>query len=98
MLQRFLSDCDARRASDAVEKLSRHEIDHWALAGSLALEGHCVLLGRPSRRRALNDLDFVTDSFERIPGTFGADFLFRHVHQGDPPGRVLLQMIDADNA
>lgn len=98
MLSQFLSESDACRASGALEKLSRHDISHWVLAGSLALELHCPLLGHPPQNRALNDLDFVTDSFEHLPGTLAADFIFRHVHPGDPPGRVMLQMIDPENA
>lgn len=98
MLSQFLSESDARRASGVLEKLSRHHISHWVLAGSLALELHCPILGHPAQNRALNDLDFVTDSFEHLPGTLAADFIFRHVHPCEPPGRVMLQMIDPENA
>lgn len=98
MLQRFFSDRAARRASSALSKLSRHNVENWALAGSLALEIQCALAGHPSQRRALNDLDFVTDSFDHLPGTLAADFLFRHVHPADPLGRVMLQMVDSENA
>lgn len=98
MLQRFFSDRDARRASNALSKLSRHNVDNWALAGSLALEIHCAISGHSCQRRVLNDLDFATDSFDHLPSTLAADFLFRHVHPADPPGRVMLQMVDAENA
>jgi hypothetical protein len=46
----------------------------------------------------LNDIDFITDSFDCIPESLADDFLFRHVHPFDPPGRTLLQLIDAESA
>jgi hypothetical protein len=34
----------------------------------------------------------------RIPETLRSDFLFRHIHPFDPPGKIMLQLIDPDTA
>jgi hypothetical protein len=92
----FLSAADAARAARTLRKLAPHDIRNWALAGGMAMEIHS-LARRPSTR-ALNDLDFVAPSFDSIPGSLANDFLFRHVHPLDPPGKLILQFIDPDTA
>jgi hypothetical protein len=72
----------------AFRKLARHEIRHWALTGGFAFEIHAERLGLQPSVRALNDLDFIAPSFDYIPGTLPRDFLFRHIHPLDPPGKV----------
>jgi hypothetical protein len=86
------------RAWKTLRKLSRHDISRWALAGGLAVEIHCSCDGVPTATRRLSDIDFVTASFDCIPNTLAADFLFRHVHPLDPPGKTMLQLVDADTA
>jgi hypothetical protein len=46
----------------------------------------------------LNDIDFVAPDFDSIPASLARDFLFRHVHPLDPPGKTILQAIDPDTA
>jgi hypothetical protein len=46
--------------------------------------------------RSLNDIDFVVSSFEYVPASLSHDFLCRHMHPFDPPGRTLAQFIDAE--
>jgi hypothetical protein len=70
----------------------------WALTGGVAIEIHGLRLGCDAGIRALNDLDFIADSFAGIPDTLSGDFLFRHIHPSDPPGKTMLQAIDADTA
>src|SRR5262249_32935383 len=65
--------------------------------------GHSVEVHRPRRgcrasMRALNDIDFIAESFDAIPETLRDDFLFGHIHPCDPPNRTMLQFIDAENA
>jgi hypothetical protein len=48
--------------------------------------------------RPLNDIDFIVESFDHIPSSLGDDLFFRHIHPFDPPGKTLLQCIDADTA
>jgi hypothetical protein len=55
-------------------------------------------MGRKPSLRPLNDIDFIVESFDHIPSSLGDDFLFRHIHPFDPPGKTLLQCIDADAA
>jgi hypothetical protein len=45
--------------------------------------------------RNLNDIDFIVNSFDDIPVTLSRDFLFRHIHPSDPPGKTLLQCVDS---
>jgi hypothetical protein len=46
----------------------------------------------------LNDLDFITREFEAIPRSLAGQFLFRHIHPLDPPGKTILQLIDGDTS
>jgi hypothetical protein len=48
--------------------------------------------------RPLNDIDFVASTFGCIPETLARDFLFRHVHPFDPPGKTMMQLVDADTS
>jgi hypothetical protein len=98
MLQRFLSVADADRVLYAFRKLASHDIRPWAVTGGFAIEIHHLRLGRQPPIRALNDFDFITGSFECIPETLAHDFLFRHIHPLDPPGKTMLQFIEPDSA
>lgn len=79
-------------------KLARHDIRQWALTGGFAFEIHAVRQGIEPSVRPLNDIDFVVDSFDCIPETLANDFLFRHVHPFDPPGKTLVQLVDSEAA
>lgn len=98
MKLRFLSAADADKASRIIHKLARHEIRNWPLTGGFAFEIHGLRLGLDSSVRNLNDLDFVALALECIPGTLSKDFLFRHIHPFVPPGKTMLQLIDAEAA
>jgi len=98
MLRRFLSLDDANRALRTFRKLRRHDIQGWALTGGLAVEVHRLHRGCNGSVRALNDIDFIAESFDAIPESLADDFLFRHIHPGDPPNRMMLQFIDAESA
>jgi hypothetical protein len=95
-IQRFLSIDDSTRAFHTLRKLALHEVSRWALVGGLAVEFHCLRAGQPHPIRHLNDIDFVAPAFECIPETLARDFLFRHIHPFDPPGKTIMQLIDAD--
>jgi hypothetical protein len=89
----FLSPSDADRAARTFRKLVRHDVHRWALTGGLAIEYY-----GPRGRRTLNDIDFVAPDFDSLPTTLAADFLFRHVHPLDPPGKTILQFVDPETA
>ena len=93
----FLSAVDLNRVERALHRLAKHDMTCWALTGGIAIELHLLHHGKPSATRALNDLDFIVESFEHIPVTLAEDFLFRHIHPTDPPGKALLQCIDTEN-
>lgn len=95
MLRQFLSVADANRALRTLRKLCQHDIHGWALTGGLAVEVHRLQRGCQPSPRALNDIDFMAESFDGIPETLGNDFLFRHIHPCDPPNRTMLQLVDA---
>lgn len=96
MTDRFLCAADAKRALKTLQKLSQHDISGWALAGGLAAEIHCLLGGLSPSARPLNDIDFVAAAFNCAPETLARDFLFRHVHPLDAPGKIILQLVDAE--
>jgi hypothetical protein len=98
VIEQFLSAADATRAARTLEKLARHDVTAWALTGGFAAEIHHLRAGRAPLQRSLNDIDFITDSFESIPATLAGDFLFRHVHPLDPPGKTILQAADPETA
>src|SRR5579883_1452561 len=94
----ILSSDDARRARQTLQKLLRHNVGGWALAGGLAAEIHCRRRGEAcSSNRPLNDLDFLAPGFDCVPESLSADFVFRHVHPHDPPGKTILQLIDVES-
>jgi hypothetical protein len=95
-MQRFFSIGDSTRAFNTLRKLALHEISRWVLVGGLAVEFHCLRVGHSHAIRHLNDIDFVAPAFECIPETLARDFLFRHVHPFDPPGKTIMQLVDAD--
>ena len=98
MLTEFLSTSDARRVSLLLEKLSGCGFREGALTGSLATAAHLLSQGRNTERRSLNDLDFVVGSFASIPGSLAEGFLVHHIHPHAPEGKLLLQLIDRDQA
>ena len=97
-MQRFLSIDDSTRAFNTLRKLALHEVSRWVLVGGLAAEFHCLRVGHSHAIRPLNDIDFVAPAFECIPETLARDFLFRHVHPFDPPGKTMMQLVDADTS
>jgi hypothetical protein len=97
-MQSFLSLDDSTRVFHTLRKLALHEVSRWALVGGLAVEFHCLRAGHPHPIRHLNEIDFVAPAFECIPETLARDFLFRHVHPFDPPGKTMMQLVDADTS
>lgn len=57
-----------------------------------------MLNGHEPYSRALTDIDFLVPQFDRIPSTLAGLFLFWHVHPADPPGKTLVQFVDAETA
>jgi hypothetical protein len=96
MLQHFLSTADLTRADAVLRRLVQHKIDGWAITGGLAVGLHSVATCIQQNGRSLNDLDFVTGRFKEIPETLGKDFLFRHIHPGQQPGGIMMQLVDLD--
>jgi hypothetical protein len=97
-MHRFLSIGDSTRAFNTFRKLALHEISRWVLVGGLAVDFHCLRVGHSPGIRHLSDIDFVAPAFECIPETLARDFLFRHVHPLDPPGKTIMQLVDADTS
>lgn len=96
VLEQFFSIGDAGRLERAFLKLASHDIRPWVLTGGLAVELHHELHGHGSSLRSLNDLDFLVGSFDDLPESLARDYLFRHVHPFDPPGKTILQAIDPE--
>jgi hypothetical protein len=51
----------------------------------------------PTSIRFLNDIDFVVPRFDRIPPSLASEYLCRHIHPLDPPGKTVAQFIDTAN-
>jgi hypothetical protein len=98
MFTEFLSAGDARRVSLLLENLSACGFRGGALTGSLATEAHLLSQARNTERRSLNDVDFVVESIASIPGSLAGGFLVHHIHPHAPEGKILLQLIDREQA
>ena len=70
----------------------------WALTGGLAVEIHRLRLGCDPSPRALNDIDFFAGCVPLHPESLTEDFLFRHIHPLDPPGKTMAQLADPHSA
>jgi hypothetical protein len=98
MLEDFLSCSDQGRAQRVIQKLARHDVHSWVLTGGFAVEIHHLIRGVDPILRTLNDIDFVASSFDCLPKDLQKNFLFHHVHPLDPPGKTMLQAVDAEEA
>ena len=98
MIPSFLTADDRDRVFRTIRKLAEHDISDWALTGGLAVEMHIQNGGHMPCIRAFNDLDFVIHEFRGIPTSLAGEFLFRHVHPLDPPGKTILQLMDCDTS
>lgn len=98
MLGRFLNAADTARAENVLRRLQKHSISGWALTGGFAIELQILRSGGHCHPRPLHDIDFIVSAFDYIPETLNADFLFRHVHPDDPPGKTLLQAVEPEQA
>jgi hypothetical protein len=94
IFERFLSELDHDRVEQSLHKLARHDISRWALTGGFATELHIEQHAGKPAIRCLHDIDFVVRSFDCIPESLGRDFLLRHIHPYDPPGKTLVQCVD----
>jgi hypothetical protein len=98
-LDLFLSPTNAARLNRVLEKLALHGLHNLALTGSLAIEVNLIAQGNAHHTRDLNDLDIVIDSFSSIPAALATgNFLARHIHPNAPEGKMLLQLVDPDEA
>jgi hypothetical protein len=87
MFAQFLSTADVERVWSVFGKLQRHDVRAWVLTGGLAIEIHRLRQGCEPSIRVLNDVDFVLRSYDSVPETLSRDFLCRHIHPVDPPGK-----------
>jgi len=94
----FLSSADAARAWRVLEKLSFHGLRRFHLTGRLALESHRLAGGHRTAPRALNDIDIVVPSFAAVPDALARGFLVRHIHPKAPEGKLVVQLVDAEEA
>ncbi len=92
----FLTPTDAGRAMRVLEKLRILGLTEFALVGGLALELN--LAGSGKRQRALNDIDIIVPGFSSLPGILNDEFLVCHIHPRATAGRLLLQVVDAEEA
>ena len=97
MFAAILDAPDAVRAASVVQKFSAHGLP-MVLTGGLAIEARLRAHGGAVVRRSLKDLDLLVDDFDRIPPSVVNDFLVHHVHPFAPEGKLLLQLIDAEQS
>jgi hypothetical protein len=93
-LTSFLGAAEAVRTERTLRKIVPHNDSNWVVTGGLAIEIHLLQRRGEHFVRPLHDIDFITASFDAIPNSLGKEFLLRHIHPHDPPGRNLLQAVD----
>ena len=98
MLDKFLATEDRDRAAQTFNRLASLDVSQLALAGGFAIELHILEREGKTLLRPLHDTDFLAATFDNIPNTLGGDFLFRHVHPDDPPGKTLLHAVGLASA
>ena len=99
MIQQILSTGDSERAFITLQKLALHKASRWALVGGLAVGVSLpAWRARPFDPPTSMTSDFVVSSFDDIPESLAREFLFRHVHPFDPPGKTLMQLVDANTS
>lgn len=95
----FLSPTDMARVGRVLEKCWLCDLREFAITGSLALEINFILLGLPIRHRELNDLDIVVGSFDSIPNRMAeSGLLVRHIHPWASEGKIVIQLVDPEEA
>lgn len=97
-LASFLSVTDAARASRVLRKLRQHGLQNFHLTGRLALETHRKSANCTVSRRPLNDIDIVVPSFVDVPDELAQRFLVRHLHPNVQAGKIVVQLVDAEDA
>lgn len=97
-LSDIFSADDYPRIVRTLQALAAHDLSAWALTGGIAIELHIARRGGATMVRPLHDIDFISRSFGDIPASIGREFLSRHVHPDDPPGKTLLQCVCPETA
>jgi hypothetical protein len=92
----FLSSVDAGRVGRTLAKLDACGPVDWMLTGGLAVEAH--LWRADGGRRLLNDIDLVVPDFVSLPHALGDRFLVRHAHPKAGAGKLLIQIVDPEEA
>ncbi|HZP04619.1 MAG TPA: hypothetical protein VFB43_06950 [Terracidiphilus sp.] len=87
-----------QRVRACLATLRRHGVAEWALTGGIAIELRLIERDGQVEFRSLNDLDFVTSSFDAVPNTLGTEFLVGHVHPFDPPDKIIAQFVSSELA
>jgi hypothetical protein len=89
---------DTGRVQRVLQKLSHYGLRDFDLTGRLALETHARARGMSLMPRALNDIDLVVTDFATLPDSLVEGFLVRHVHPDSTAGRIVVQLVEPDEA
>lgn len=92
----FPDSKDAFRCHRTLVKLARHVNGQMALTGGLAYSWHLQQYGREVERRPLNDIDLVVADLAALAPALGEESLISHFHPSRGRGKILLQLVDAD--
>lgn len=81
-----------------LEKLQYYGLRNFDITGGLALDTHRLALEQSAPARPLNDIDLLVTDFAAVPVGLGTGFLANHVHPEAPAGKLVVQLVDADDA
>ena len=87
---------EQRRLQITLARLRPHlDLDRVALTGGVAVELHLARAGRPARRTAIADLDFIALGMGAVAAAAARDFLVSHYHTPQPGvPKGLIQLVD----
>lgn len=98
MEEMFLTAKAAAKCHRSLSKLSRHFENPIVVTGSLAAAWHLLRKEKLRKKSAINDIDTVVEDLGCIRPSLSEDFLINHFHPSREKGRILLQLVDAENA
>jgi hypothetical protein len=93
-LDRLFEAEEAARLGRAFRRLLVHNPEGVALTGSLAMAAH---LGQIPGR-TIGDIDLVVAYVDGLPRSIADEFICPHVHPAAAAGRLVLQLVNSDDA
>lgn len=94
-----LAQVEIQRVRRVLDKLREFGLRDFLVTGSVALHAHRLYAHRLAEgrlSRGMSDLDIVVENFGAVPDKLAEGFLVRHVHPDSEAGKIVAQLVDAE--